>query len=101
MFSHSRTVNDRRRLIGPGEWIWADSAYPVETWCVTPYKKPASNIPENKIYNFWVSHVPFSSLLLYVPSDNLITGSYQVGACCRSSERPVSVPPWAPSTDQE
>ncbi|KIJ61040.1 hypothetical protein HYDPIDRAFT_97407, partial [Hydnomerulius pinastri MD-312] len=21
-------------------WTWADSAYPMETWCVVPFKKP-------------------------------------------------------------
>ncbi|KAF8240937.1 hypothetical protein L208DRAFT_1035953, partial [Tricholoma matsutake] len=44
-----------------GEWIWADSAYPIEAWCVTPYKKPAANIPENKTFNYWVSHVHIQS----------------------------------------
>lgn len=53
----SRTYQERQQLIGPGEWIWADSAYPIEAWCITPYKKPATNIPENKEFNYWVSHV--------------------------------------------
>ena len=48
---------EHQRLIGPGEWIWADSAYPVEAWCVTPFKKPAAYVPENKVFNYWVSHV--------------------------------------------
>jgi hypothetical protein len=56
-FAESRTRKDRERLLGPNEWIWADSAYPVEAWCVTPFKKPASNISENKTFNYWVSHV--------------------------------------------
>ncbi|KAF8220391.1 hypothetical protein L208DRAFT_1333976, partial [Tricholoma matsutake] len=30
-------------------------------WCVTPYKKPAANIPENKTFNYWVSHVCIQS----------------------------------------
>ncbi|KAF8237945.1 hypothetical protein L208DRAFT_1025727, partial [Tricholoma matsutake] len=37
-FQDSRTVIECQRLIGPGEWIWADSADPIEAWCVTPYK---------------------------------------------------------------
>lgn len=56
-FMDSRTVQDREKLLSPGEWIWANSAYPVETWCVTPYKKPASNIPENRVFNYWLSRV--------------------------------------------
>jgi hypothetical protein len=65
-FLDSRTVKDRQRLIGTGEWIWADSAYPIEAWCITPYKKPAANIPENKTFNFWVSHVCIHSSRLTV-----------------------------------
>jgi hypothetical protein len=56
-FAESRTRKDREQLLGPNEWIWADPASPVEAWCVTPFKKPANNIPENKTFNYWVSHV--------------------------------------------
>jgi hypothetical protein len=56
-FQDSHTVHEKQRLIGRGEWVWADSAYPVEAWCVTPFKKPAANVPENKVFNYWVSHV--------------------------------------------
>lgn len=56
-FNDSCTLINHQQLLGPGEWIWADSAYPIEAWCVTPYKKPASNISDNKTFNFWVSHV--------------------------------------------
>src|SRR6267154_4496198 len=42
-FQDSHTVLKKQRLIGPGEWIWADSAYPIEAWCITPFKKPAAN----------------------------------------------------------
>ncbi|KAF8227500.1 hypothetical protein L208DRAFT_1013916, partial [Tricholoma matsutake] len=38
-----------------GEWIWADLAYPINTWIVTPYKKPEHDIPENEIFNNRVS----------------------------------------------
>ncbi|KDQ49003.1 hypothetical protein JAAARDRAFT_102470, partial [Jaapia argillacea MUCL 33604] len=52
---------EHRQLFAPGEWIWADSAYPIEAWCVTPFKKPAANIPENKQFNYWVSRVRVKS----------------------------------------
>ncbi|KAF8579124.1 hypothetical protein K439DRAFT_1360336 [Ramaria rubella] len=44
-----------------GEWIWADSAYPVQPWCVSPYKRLAADHQENKTFNFWVSHVHIQS----------------------------------------
>ncbi|KAI0340725.1 hypothetical protein BDW22DRAFT_1430852 [Trametopsis cervina] len=27
-------------LLEEHEWIWADSAYPLETWMISPFKKP-------------------------------------------------------------
>ncbi|KAF8577493.1 hypothetical protein K439DRAFT_1282785, partial [Ramaria rubella] len=36
-----------------GEWIWADSAYPVQPLCVSPYKRLAADCRENKTFNFW------------------------------------------------
>ncbi|OBZ71019.1 hypothetical protein A0H81_09532 [Grifola frondosa] len=41
-FCMTRMYREHDRLLGPGEWIWADSAYPSETWCVTPFKKPTN-----------------------------------------------------------
>ncbi|KAF5341489.1 hypothetical protein D9758_013933 [Tetrapyrgos nigripes] len=37
------------------EWIWADSAYPIQTWVVAPYKKPDCYEPENEEFNKAVS----------------------------------------------
>ncbi|GAW01816.1 DDE family endonuclease [Lentinula edodes] len=56
-----RIIDYRQHLLGPGEWIWADSAYPIEAWCVIPYKKPHNRDPANKTFNFWVSHVRIRS----------------------------------------
>ena len=94
---HSHTYQECQQIIGLGEWIWADSAYPIEAWCVTPYKKPAANIPENKEFNYWVSHVSYelqvivlvsyyTSVLLYI-----FLGTNQVWTCCGLSQRLLSV----------
>jgi hypothetical protein len=39
------------------EWIWADSAYGLDWWCQTPYKKPASLQADNKTFNYHLSRV--------------------------------------------
>ncbi|KAF9220937.1 hypothetical protein BS17DRAFT_797445 [Gyrodon lividus] len=39
-FQLTWTARDHEELLGEGHWIWADSAYPSETWCVMPFKKP-------------------------------------------------------------
>jgi len=63
-----------------GEWVWADSAYPVcqrlflipsssllthphkiDTWIVSPYKKPEQNLPDNEVFNNHVSRVQIQS----------------------------------------
>lgn len=49
-----------------GEWIWADSAYALEPWCITPYKKPLSLQRDNKKFNYWLSRVGiFYTLVLH------------------------------------
>ena len=63
-----------------GEWVWADSAYPVrrwlflipssglltclhkiDTWIVSPYKKPERDLPDNEVFNNHVSRVRIRS----------------------------------------
>lgn len=31
--------NEHERLLEADEWIWGDSAYPLDTWCQAPYIK--------------------------------------------------------------
>lgn len=57
-FCDSRTYKEHRTLFKKDrEWIWADSAYGLDWWCVTPYKKPASLQPNNKTFNYHLSRV--------------------------------------------
>ncbi|KII82824.1 hypothetical protein PLICRDRAFT_112152 [Plicaturopsis crispa FD-325 SS-3] len=35
----TRVPQEHKRLLGEKEWVWADSAYPLRTWCQAPYKK--------------------------------------------------------------
>ena len=39
-FRSTRIYREHDHTFAPGEWVWADSAYPSETWCVSPFKKP-------------------------------------------------------------
>ncbi|KJA13254.1 hypothetical protein HYPSUDRAFT_115878, partial [Hypholoma sublateritium FD-334 SS-4] len=60
-FRASQTYNSSQTLFENGEWIWADSAYALDEWCVTPYKKPLGNLPENKIFNYHLLQVRVKS----------------------------------------
>jgi len=39
-FQGTWMAQDPANLIPPHHWNWADSAYPCETWCAVPFKKP-------------------------------------------------------------
>jgi hypothetical protein len=56
-----RLAKDHEHLMEPGEWVWADSAYPVDVWIVSPYKKPERDLPDNEEFNKHVSRVRIRS----------------------------------------
>ena len=38
-WAETRVSQEHQKLLGDDEWVWADSAYPLQKWCQTPYKK--------------------------------------------------------------
>ena len=58
-FRSTRTYKEHDRIFGPNEWMWADSAYPSETWSVSPFKKPTRRAlsPDQKTFNYYLSKV--------------------------------------------
>ena len=46
-------------IFAPGEWVWADAAYLVDTWCITPFKKPVGGelSLDQKTFNYYLSKV--------------------------------------------
>src|SRR5688500_16314551 len=71
----TRLFREHHHLLGDGEFVWTDSAYPLRDWCQSPYKKfvdifhfgfsfdsdtlirPQADIPENARYNRHLSRV--------------------------------------------
>ncbi len=41
-FQSTCTFKNHGAIFGPGEWMWADLAYPPEMWSVAPFKKPVN-----------------------------------------------------------
>lgn len=39
-FQRTLVARSPETFFGEGEWLWADSAYSLQTWCVTPFKRP-------------------------------------------------------------
>ena len=58
-FRSTHVFKEHERILAPGEWIWADSAYPTESWCVAPFRKPAGGelSADQRTYNYHVSRV--------------------------------------------
>jgi hypothetical protein len=58
-FRSTRTYKEHHLLFAPGEWMWADSAYPSEIWSVSPFKKPARGAltRDQKTFNYHLSKV--------------------------------------------
>ncbi|KAF8235112.1 hypothetical protein L208DRAFT_1258770, partial [Tricholoma matsutake] len=55
----TRTFKEHACIFGTDEWMWADSAYPSETWSVSPFKKPANSelSPDQKTFNYYLSKI--------------------------------------------
>ncbi|KIK24719.1 hypothetical protein PISMIDRAFT_97994, partial [Pisolithus microcarpus 441] len=39
---HTQCAQPPERFFDDNEWLWADSAYGCQKWCIVPYKRPAS-----------------------------------------------------------
>ncbi|KAJ3564072.1 hypothetical protein NP233_g8537 [Leucocoprinus birnbaumii] len=57
----TRIYSEKERYLEGNEFIWADSAYPIEEWLVAPYKKPEHDEPENELFNNHLSMIRIRS----------------------------------------
>jgi DDE superfamily endonuclease len=56
-FKLSDMAKDPTAWFTDHEWVWADSAYALQPWCIIPYKKPHSLIQNNETFNYYLSKV--------------------------------------------
>lgn len=58
-FQSTRLYRQHADLLPHGHWVWADSAYPIETWCVPPFKKPRNGAltHNQRTFNYHLSRV--------------------------------------------
>lgn len=76
VFKQSYTFANHDTLFPHGQWIWADSAYPLLDWCITPYKEPDVSEPSNAQFNYHLSRVSFIDFIMLMPP--VLTISCQV-----------------------
>ncbi|KIN98421.1 hypothetical protein M404DRAFT_93853, partial [Pisolithus tinctorius Marx 270] len=58
-FQGTRITSNPMQLIPHDHWMWVDSAYPLEMWCVVPFKKPEGGrlSRDQNVYNKYLSKV--------------------------------------------
>ncbi|KIJ48108.1 hypothetical protein M422DRAFT_248289 [Sphaerobolus stellatus SS14] len=56
-WKQTRIPQEHGTLLKAEEWVWADTAYLLQTWCQAPYKKPEKDTRNNSRYNYYVSRV--------------------------------------------
>jgi hypothetical protein len=90
-FRSTRIFKEHERILAPGEWIWADSAYPSEAWCVSPFKKPIGGelTPDQRTYNYQLSQV--CQACLWSATQRVLNSPprvdpHSVGTCHRASQ---------------
>ncbi|KIJ34417.1 hypothetical protein M422DRAFT_263560 [Sphaerobolus stellatus SS14] len=68
-WKETRVPREHDSLLEPDEWIWADTAYPLERWCQAPYKKPEKYLPGNNTFNY---HSSLRGLRIQIKSSHHI-----------------------------
>ncbi|KAG2346325.1 hypothetical protein BDR05DRAFT_858502, partial [Suillus weaverae] len=58
-FRSTRLYEEHDDLLPDGHWVWADSAYPLEPWCIAPFKKPRNGrlTKDQKTFNYHLSKI--------------------------------------------
>ncbi|KIN96799.1 hypothetical protein M404DRAFT_162250, partial [Pisolithus tinctorius Marx 270] len=58
-FQGTCITSNPMQLIPCDHWMWVDSAYPLEMWCVVPFKKPKGGrlSQDQNVYNKYLSKV--------------------------------------------
>ena len=71
-FRSTRIYQQHAALLQDDHWIWADSAYPLEPWCIPPFKKPRNGAltRDQKTFNYHLSKVLLVSTILLFFSHN-------------------------------
>ena len=61
-FQGTRIAHEVEALIPENHWVWADSAYPMQTWCVVHFKVTHNTLLSRpqKVYNCYLSKVSIS-----------------------------------------
>lgn len=104
-FQGTQTATSSGRTLPQGHWIWVDSAYSSERWCVVPFKKPWNrNLTyRQNIYNCYLSRlVQYIQMVLTKKSldaKSTSTGSHESQACVCSPKGMFPVALWASPLD--
>ncbi|KIO08006.1 hypothetical protein M404DRAFT_134955, partial [Pisolithus tinctorius Marx 270] len=73
-FQHTQCAWPPERFFGENEWLWTDSAYGCQKWCIVPFKRPASGqlTRVQKTFNYHLSKVCNSSFYIFSPYSSVM-----------------------------
>ena len=56
-FQSTNITSNHQEFLSNSKWMWADSAYPTRTWCVSPFKKKCHSLLSRtqKHFNYHLS----------------------------------------------
>jgi len=62
-FQGTQMAKNPDQAIPEDHWIWADSVYPTQTWCIVPFKATGGGLLRTRnLYNKYLSKV--SSIII-------------------------------------
>lgn len=60
-WEQTRIFKEHDTVFEGKEFVWGDSAYPIQTWVVCPFKVPESELADNAVYNECLSSLRIRS----------------------------------------
>ena len=101
-FQGTDIAKDPEGMILEGHWMWANSAYPTQPWCVVLFKATWTEplLQPQKVYNWYLSKVS-NKVVSGCPLCKSVLGLCVCGARIHSTERKISVASGTLSQDPE
>lgn len=92
-FRSTHIYEEYDELLSAGHWVWADSAYPLNTWCIVPFKKPHNRwlTANQRTFNYHLSTVCPFIFPIFPDLQFIYLGPCTSQTCICCIERAVSI----------
>lgn len=82
-FRRTKVARSPNDFFGAGEWLWADSAYATQMWCITPFKRPPGGglTSEQRKFNYHLSTVSMMIIIHHRVQSRIYHNDISRSAC--------------------